>query len=143
MSRPYMALGAVLLGVSGILLASAIYDGERLQWLTSLLAAALGVLSLVAGAAQPRQPRVDAGMHSEWNPDAAPRLGDMLLDYGLLIEADLERALTYQKGTDKRLGQVLVELELVTHAQVAQVLEEQLSRREGRLVWGAGARLVN
>jgi len=143
MSRPYLALGAVLLGASGIMFASAIYDGERLQWLTALLAASLGVLSLIAGAAHPRHPRVDAGMDSQWNPEAAPRLGDMLVTYGLLSEADLERALTYQKGTDKRLGQVLVELELVTHAQVAQVLEEQLSRREGRLVWGAGARLVN
>ena len=67
----------------------------------------------------------------------------MLLSYGLLTQADLDRALACQEGTKKRLGQILVELDLVTHAQVAQVLEEQLSRREGRLMWGAGARLVN
>jgi len=143
MSRPYLSLGAVLLGVSGILLASAVYDGGPLQWVTALLAASLGVLSMLAGATAPRLPRVEPGTHTQWNPDAAPRLGDMLLGYGLLTQADLDRALACQEGTKKRLGQVLVELDLVTHAQLAQVLEEQLSRREGRLVWGAGARLVN
>jgi type IV pilus assembly protein PilB len=67
----------------------------------------------------------------------------MLVSYGLLTQADLDRALAYQQGTGKRLGQILVELDLVTHAQVAQVLEEQLSRREGRLMWGAGAQLIS
>ena len=143
MSRPYLALGAVLLGVSGILLASAVYDGGPLEWVTALLAALLGVLSMLAGATQSRIPRVDPQMHSQWNPDAAPRLGDMLVSYGILTQADLDRALAYQQGTGKRLGQILVELDLVTHAQVAQVLEEQLSRREGRLMWGAGAQLIS
>ena len=143
MSRPYLALGAVLLGVSGILLASAVYDGGPLEWVTALLAALLGVLSMLAGATQSRIPRVDPQMQSQWNPDAAPRLGDMLVGYGLLTQTDLDRALAYQQGTGKRLGQILVELDLVTHAQVAQVLEEQLSRREGRLMWGAGAQLIS
>ena len=33
-------------------------------------------------------------------------------------------------------------MELATHAQVAQVLEEQISRREGRLLWGVGEELL-
>ena len=54
MSRPYLSLGAVLLGVSGILLASAVYDGGPLQWVTALLAASLGLLSMLAGATAAR-----------------------------------------------------------------------------------------
>ena len=143
MSRPYLSLGAVLFGVSGILLASAVYDGGPLEWVTTLLAASLGVLSMLAGVSASRLPRVEPDIHTQWHPDAAPRLGDMLLSYGILTKADLDRALAYQEGTKKRLGQILVELNLVTHAELAQVLEEQLSRREGRLMWGAGERLVN
>jgi len=66
----------------------------------------------------------------------------MLLSYGLISEGELDRALRRQERTEKRLGRVLVEMKLVTHAQVAEVLEEQLSRREGRLLWGAGQRLI-
>jgi len=133
----------VLLGISGILLASSVYDGGVVEWTMTGLAMALGLLSLTSGLAAARGPRiVDAEALERWTPAAAPRLGDMLMSYGLITQEDLDRALAYQKGTDKRLGQVLVELNLVSHADLAQVLEEQLSRREGRLVWGAGARLV-
>jgi len=143
MSRPYIALGAVLLGTSGMLLASSVYDGGILEWAMTALATALGLLSLTAGLASARGPRiVDSEALERWNPGAAPRRGDMLIGYGLLTQDDLDRALAYQKGTDKRLGQVLVDLGLVSHADLAQVLEEQLSRREGRLIWGAGARLI-
>ncbi|MCJ7752358.1 MAG: hypothetical protein MUQ65_14930, partial [Armatimonadetes bacterium] len=65
MSRPYLALGAVLLGVSGILLASSVYDGGTLEWVTALLAALLGVLSMLAGATRSRLPRVDPEIHSQ------------------------------------------------------------------------------
>lgn len=78
----------------------------------------------------------------EWREAAAPPLGQMLVNYGLMTEADLAKALERQKKDKKRLGRVLVEMGLVTHAQVAEVLEEQLSRREGRLRWGARGGLV-
>lgn len=142
MSRPCLTLGAVLLGVSGIMFASAVYDSGRMELTTALLAATLGVLTMLAGASQSAHPRVDALAHSQWNQDAAPRLGDMLIGYGLITQEDLDRALERQEGSGKRLGQVVVEMKLVTHADVAQVLEEQLSRREGRLVWGTGAQLL-
>jgi hypothetical protein len=65
----------------------------------------------------------------DWDWTAAPPLGQMLVNYNLISEADLNRALDRQRQTRQRLGKVLVDMKLVTHAQVAQVLEEQFSRR--------------
>ena len=44
---------------------------------------------------------------------------------GLLSEADLEAALTVQRDSGKRLGEVLVERGTVTRTQIARVLAEQ------------------
>lgn len=63
----------------------------------------------------------------------APLLGQMLLHYRLIREADLERALEQHAKTGKRLGRVVVEMGMATSVQVAEVLEEQLSRRGLRL----------
>jgi hypothetical protein len=68
----------------------------------------------------------------EWDWAAAPPLGQMLVNYKLITEADLTRALERQRRKRQRLGKVLVDMKLVTHAQVAQVLEEQFSRRRHR-----------
>jgi hypothetical protein len=142
MSWGYLSLALLLFAMAGLLMASAVYDGEGLAWATAVLALLLGALSTAAAVAEPRRRRVEPESSAKWDPSAAPRLGEMLVSYGLISEADLERALERQAGSEKRLGQVLVEMEFVTHAQVAQVLEEQLSRREGRLLWGVGAELV-
>lgn len=61
--------------------------------------------------------------------DGAPPLGEMLVSYGLVSEANLQKALARQKKRGRRLGQVLVEMRLVTLDQVLAVLEEQTSRR--------------
>jgi hypothetical protein len=53
----------------------------------------------------------------------------MLLGYGLISEAELEAALERQSRTKRRLGRILVEMKLATHREVADVLEEQWSRR--------------
>jgi hypothetical protein len=142
MSWGYLSLALLLFAMAGLLIASAVYDGAGLAWATAVLALLLGALSAAAAVAEPRRRRVEPESSTKWDPSAAPRLGEMLASYGLISEADLEQALERQAGSGKRLGQVLVEMELVTHAQVAQVLEEQLSRREGRLLWGVGAELV-
>ena len=55
------------------------------------------------------------------------RLGDMLTLAGIVTPADVEEALTIQKGSGRRLGAVLVELGKVTEHQLAQVLSNQLS----------------
>jgi len=89
----------------------------------------LGVLTALSALLAPR--RVD--QRPDQAPDgdalAAPLLGQMLVNYGLITEADLERALEHHDRTGKRVGRVLVEMGLVTHAQVAAVVDEQLSRR--------------
>jgi hypothetical protein len=64
-----------------------------------------------------------------WDWAAAPPLGQMLVSYKLISQADLNRALERQRQSQQRLGKVLVDMKLVSHAQVAQVLEEQFSRR--------------
>ena len=58
--------------------------------------------------------------HHPW-----PALGTLLVRDGLLTEADLEAALTVQRGSGKRLGEVLVERGTVTRTQIARVLAEQ------------------
>ena len=54
------------------------------------------------------------------------RIGDLLIDYGHIDEGQLEQALTRQKQTGRKLGQVLVDMELVSRQQILEVLAEQL-----------------
>ena len=55
------------------------------------------------------------------------RLGDLLIESGLLKQADLETALQKQKANGGRLGAVLIESGLVSETQVTQILSQQLS----------------
>src|SRR4051812_20115463 len=55
------------------------------------------------------------------------RLGDMLVAAGIVTPADIDEALAVQKGSGRRLGEVLVSLGKVTEHQLAQVLSNQLS----------------
>lgn len=54
------------------------------------------------------------------------RLGDLLLDVGMISQEQLMQALAYQKGSNKRLGSVLIELQFVTERQVIEALQLQL-----------------
>ena len=94
-----------------------------------LLVAVLGALVVLYGLTRARPPEPAYEPAGEWDWTAAPPLGQMLLNYKLITEADLNRALDRQRRKRQRLGKVLVDMKLVTHAQVAQVLEEQFSRR--------------
>ncbi len=53
---------------------------------------------------------------------ALPRLGEALVQEGLLSEADLQRALEVQARTGERLGRILIALGLVKRQQLYQVL---------------------
>lgn len=58
------------------------------------------------------------------------RLGDVLVEKGLLVPEDLEVALAEQRNVDgprRRLGQILVELGMVSEAELAQCLAELLN----------------
>lgn len=54
------------------------------------------------------------------------RLGDLLLEAGLINEADLQRALDYQQETGKRLGEAVVDLGLVHPEDLLKTLSQQL-----------------
>ncbi len=53
------------------------------------------------------------------------RLGEILVVDGLLKEADLQRALEEQRRSGKLLGRVLLELQLVAHADLLAALAKQ------------------
>ncbi|WP_369056581.1 GspE/PulE family protein [Kineococcus terrestris] len=58
------------------------------------------------------------------------RLGDVLVEKGLLLPEDLDVALAQQREVDgprRRLGQILVELGMVTEGELAQCLAELLN----------------
>jgi hypothetical protein len=129
MRRARLSLGLVLAVAAGIVLGHGWTGGNALLSSLGTMTLIVGLLTALSALLTPR--RTD--QRSERAPDGdtvgAPLLGQMLVSYGLITEADLERALEQQKKDKKRLGRVLVEMGLVTHAHVAEVLEEQLSRR--------------
>lgn len=54
------------------------------------------------------------------------RLGDLLIETGMLTQEQLDKALTVQKGTGKRLGKVLISLGYLTEESMIEILEFQL-----------------
>ena len=54
------------------------------------------------------------------------RLGEMLVDVGVLSEAQLQEALTKQVGSGKRLGTVLIDEHYITETQLIDTLRMQL-----------------
>lgn len=54
------------------------------------------------------------------------RLGDLLIEAGLLTQESLEKALSVQKKTGERLGRVLINLGYITEEAMIEVLEFQL-----------------
>jgi type IV pilus assembly protein PilB len=57
---------------------------------------------------------------------AQPRIGEMLLERGLIRQADLETALQLQRETGRRMGETLVDMGIITSEALAQVLAERL-----------------
>jgi len=54
------------------------------------------------------------------------RLGEMLVQKGMLTPAQLAEFLEMQKGTSKTLGQILVENEVISNENLVRILGEQL-----------------
>ena len=54
------------------------------------------------------------------------RLGDMLLQEGVITQEQLEQALEAKKTSDKRLGEILVEMNFTTEASITKALTRQL-----------------
>src|SRR3990172_5666357 len=68
-----------------------------------------------------------------------PRLGDSLVEKGLLAQADLERALAYQKrmrdaeGKRILLGEALIELGFIERARLDAAITEQIAQLQEAL----------
>ena len=60
---------------------------------------------------------------------AHKRLGDLLIEHELLTPAQLEAAIAKQRGTGQMLGQTLVELEFVSEPDLLSLLQKQLGLR--------------
>ncbi len=54
------------------------------------------------------------------------RIGDLLLQNGLISEAHLQQALAEQKTSGKKLGRVLIDLQLIREDDLLQLLAQQL-----------------
>jgi len=54
------------------------------------------------------------------------RIGDILVDSGVITPEQLTKALEWQRRTRDRLGRVLVELDMASERQIADALAEQL-----------------
>lgn len=54
------------------------------------------------------------------------KLGELLVETGLLSREKIKKALDAQKGTDKRLGQVLIEADLISAEEISFALAMQL-----------------
>ncbi|MCJ7821709.1 MAG: hypothetical protein MUQ26_01280 [Armatimonadetes bacterium] len=129
MSSIRLGLGLLLAATAGLVLGYGWADGDTVESTLGVLALLLGVLTVMSELVRPRRADQRPEQLPEGDDLGAPLLGEMLLSYGLIRRADLERALEVHDKTGKRLGRVLVEMKLVTSAQIAEVLEEQLSRR--------------
>lgn len=55
------------------------------------------------------------------------RLGDLLVEEGIVSEAQLEQALNAQKNTGRRLGDTLISLGFLSETQLLNFLAQQLS----------------
>ncbi|MDK2820112.1 MAG: type pilus assembly protein PilB [Clostridia bacterium] len=58
--------------------------------------------------------------------DSRRRLGDLLVEAGMITDNQLQQALAEQKRTGERLGKVLIRLGFIKEAQMLEVLEFQL-----------------
>jgi len=54
------------------------------------------------------------------------KLGELLLKYGMISPEKLKKALKVQKEKSKRIGQILIEQNLVTQDQINWILSKQL-----------------
>jgi len=54
------------------------------------------------------------------------KLGGILLKSGLVTQEQLKHALELQRGTTKRIGEVLLELGVTTELDIAKALSKQL-----------------
>jgi hypothetical protein len=125
-----LGLGFVLGATAGVMFGWAWRNHDWMLWWLAGLLLVSGSLITIAAMLRSRILLEIPRRHRSEN-SSAPLLGAMLISYKLISENDLAKALSIQKKSGRRLGKVLVEMGLITNAQVAELLEEQFARREG------------
>jgi len=88
-----LSLGLVLAVTAGIVLGYGWLDGDALLSPLGTMTLILGVLTALSALLTPRRVDREADTATRRNGAGAPPLGEMLVNYGLITEADLERAL--------------------------------------------------
>jgi len=71
--------------------------------------------------------RGDDGLTCGPMPTPRLRLGQLLVDAGMISQQDLDEVLTFQKTDGRRLGALLVERKIINETQLTQILSHQLS----------------
>lgn len=80
----------------------------------------------------PDLPAIDEIPDDQIAPEIlVPRLGDYLVERGILTQEELNQALIYQRnrkraGENKRIGQALLELNLITREELDKAVTEQI-----------------
>lgn len=129
-NRLLLALGIAV--PAGVILGRAIHAGDLVSGTMGGLLITLGALLLLSGfySRGDRRDAEDIAANLETVPlkKRSPLLGELLVEkYNLVTRQDLERALAAQRGTTQRLGEILIELGLMTQAQLEIVLKDQRS----------------
>src|SRR5512135_2497227 len=62
-----------------------------------------------------------------------PRLGELLVRAGFVVTARVDEALARQIGTNRRVGELLIEMGLLQEAELSATLSIQEDLREGRV----------
>jgi hypothetical protein len=127
--------GLALAVAAGALLGHAWVSRQDSLLSVAILVLGAGVLLAVSAFAVAARGELRPAGVPRWDHEAAPALGEMLVGLSLISRHDLQSALAQQRGSPKRLGQILVDMGLLTHPQLAEILEDQLSRRSGRFLW--------
>jgi hypothetical protein len=110
-----------------------------IEWIVAQLCSSLEVSvprtarELETAPAEPKAPGQRLQMVS------AKKLGEIMIQLSMLTPSQVERALVHQKATGCRLGEALVELQLVPREAVQTALRiQQVRRGDGGDVWGPG-----
>ena len=68
------------------------------------------------------------------NPTGKKRMGELMVEAGLLTPGNLKRGLEEQKKSGKRLGEVLIQLQLISESQMAQSLAALIGMKYVKLL---------
>jgi hypothetical protein len=129
-------IGLALAIWSGAVLAAAWGGTDRRLWWSGgllLLGAGLLVVSGLRGRGEPRGKRPPPAYLPPplVSQATTPLLGQLLVHkYGLIKERELLIALEQQRGTRRRLGQILVEMGCISESELAMVLSHQEVRED-------------